>query len=174
MGLYPNRIWVVVSVPPSGILVERSDGGHCSPSAEHGLLFGQLVTCDKLDRVVTLGAAPSAQESRNRVNVCALGNRIAPFREFCDRLSRTCGRWKHLTDLRQKIGLGIGVGVFLRGTFFRTLLRCDDRSDNAVAVAQLVRASDCGSEGRGFESPQPPFPNVRFIPISMRSSFYSL
>ena len=25
-----------------------------------------------------------------------------------------------------------------------------------VAVAQLVRASDCGSEGRGFESPQPP------------------
>ena len=26
-----------------------------------------------------------------------------------------------------------------------------------VVVAQLVRASDCGSEGRGFESPQPPF-----------------
>ena len=25
-----------------------------------------------------------------------------------------------------------------------------------VVVAQLVRASDCGSEGRGFESPQPP------------------
>lgn len=25
-----------------------------------------------------------------------------------------------------------------------------------VAVAQLVRASDCGSEGRGFKSPQPP------------------
>ena len=25
-----------------------------------------------------------------------------------------------------------------------------------VAVAQLVRASDCGSECRGFESPQPP------------------
>lgn len=24
-------------------------------------------------------------------------------------------------------------------------------------VAQLVRASDCGSEGRGFESRQPPF-----------------
>lgn len=25
-----------------------------------------------------------------------------------------------------------------------------------VVVAQLVRASDCGSEGRGFETPQPP------------------
>jgi hypothetical protein len=25
-----------------------------------------------------------------------------------------------------------------------------------VAVAQLVRASDCGSEGRGFKSHQPP------------------
>ncbi len=24
------------------------------------------------------------------------------------------------------------------------------------AVAQLVRASDCGSEGRGFETHQPP------------------
>src|SRR5262245_35745888 len=28
-----------------------------------------------------------------------------------------------------------------------------------VAVAQLDRASDCGSEGRGFESLQPPCPN---------------
>ena len=26
-----------------------------------------------------------------------------------------------------------------------------------VGVAQLVRASDCGSEGRGFESRLPPF-----------------
>ncbi len=24
-------------------------------------------------------------------------------------------------------------------------------------VAQLVRASDCGSEGRGFETPHPPY-----------------
>ena len=28
-----------------------------------------------------------------------------------------------------------------------------------VAVAQLVRALDCGSRGRGFESPQPPSTN---------------
>src|SRR6516165_7899248 len=27
-----------------------------------------------------------------------------------------------------------------------------------VGVAQLVRASDCGSECRGFESPHPPLP----------------
>jgi hypothetical protein len=27
---------------------------------------------------------------------------------------------------------------------------------HTVAVAQLVRASDCGSEGRGFETPQSP------------------
>ena len=30
------------------------------------------------------------------------------------------------------------------------------RPKNTVAVAQLVRASDCGSEGRGFETHQPP------------------
>ena len=28
--------------------------------------------------------------------------------------------------------------------------------DTMVVVAQLVRALDCGSRGRGFESPQPP------------------
>ena len=27
---------------------------------------------------------------------------------------------------------------------------------NTEVVAQLVRASDCGSEGRGFETPHPP------------------
>lgn len=40
-----------------------------------------------------------------------------------------------------------------------------------VAVAQLVRASDCGSEGRGFESPLPPMilkDGFRF----MRPSFF--
>ena len=31
---------------------------------------------------------------------------------------------------------------------------------NMVDVAQLVRASDCGSEGRGFEPLLPPSPNV--------------
>src|SRR5207249_10279890 len=30
-------------------------------------------------------------------------------------------------------------------------------SKQSVGVAQLVRASDCGSECRGFESPHPPF-----------------
>src|SRR5438034_10926217 len=29
-------------------------------------------------------------------------------------------------------------------------------SEQSVGVAQLVRASDCGSECRGFESPHPP------------------
>ena len=31
------------------------------------------------------------------------------------------------------------------------------RRDRTVAVAQLVRASDCGSEGRGFEPRHSPF-----------------
>jgi hypothetical protein len=31
-----------------------------------------------------------------------------------------------------------------------------------VVVVQLVRTSDCGSEGRGFESPLPPLLLVRF------------
>ena len=37
-----------------------------------------------------------------------------------------------------------------------------------VAVAQLVRASDCGSEGRGFESHLPP------IAKSSRKSLFGL
>lgn len=31
-----------------------------------------------------------------------------------------------------------------------------------VAVAQLVRAPDCGSGGRGFETHQPPILRVKF------------
>ena len=38
---------------------------------------------------------------------------------------------------------------------------------NMVDLAQLVRASDCGSEGRGFESHTPPF-------ISGNSTEFSL
>ena len=37
---------------------------------------------------------------------------------------------------------------FWRATFFSKL--------NMVDIAQLVSASDCGSEGRGFESHYPP------------------
>ncbi len=33
-----------------------------------------------------------------------------------------------------------------------------------VDVAQLVRASDCGSEGRRFESGRPPYP-YPYLPI---------
>ena len=33
-----------------------------------------------------------------------------------------------------------------------------------VVVAQSVRASDCGSEGRGFESRLPPHKNLRILP----------
>ena len=32
-----------------------------------------------------------------------------------------------------------------------------------VVVVQLVRASDCGSECRGFESHQPPFKKSRYL-----------
>jgi hypothetical protein len=34
---------------------------------------------------------------------------------------------------------------------------------NTVAVAQLVRASDCGSEGRGFETPQSPHTELLYF-----------
>ena len=37
---------------------------------------------------------------------------------------------------------------------------------NTVDVAQLVRASDCGSEGRGFEPRSPPnLTRVSFYPF---------
>ena len=35
-----------------------------------------------------------------------------------------------------------------------------------VDIAQLVSASDCGSEGRGFESHYPPQKNRRYLRIS--------
>ncbi len=44
-------------------------------------------------------------------------------------------------------------------------------------VAQLVRASDCGSEGRGFEPPHPPSDKKRvadrlpFLIFSMSEAF---
>jgi hypothetical protein len=40
-----------------------------------------------------------------------------------------------------------------------------------VVVAQLVRASDCGSEGRGFEPHQPPA-NPGFIIQEAGVDFY--
>ena len=42
------------------------------------------------------------------------------------------------------------------------------RSLNMVGVAQLVRVSDCGSEGRRFESGLPPHEKRRFV----RSAFF--
>ena len=38
-----------------------------------------------------------------------------------------------------------------------------ERDANMVAVVQLVRASDCGSECRGFESHLPPNKERKFI-----------
>ena len=36
-----------------------------------------------------------------------------------------------------------------------------------VDIAQLVSASDCGSEGRGFESHYPPHKKKRYHPVSL-------
>ena len=41
---------------------------------------------------------------------------------------------------------------------------------DTVAIAQLVRASDCDSEGRGFESPYPPLKNR--VETSFRLGFF--
>ena len=40
-----------------------------------------------------------------------------------------------------------------------------------VDVAQLVRASDCGSEGRGFETHLPP-QNAKGLEFSFKTFFY--
>jgi hypothetical protein len=42
-----------------------------------------------------------------------------------------------------------------------------------VVVAQLVRASDCGSEGRGFESHLPPKKNPKHLLISRLGLFFN-
>ena len=36
-----------------------------------------------------------------------------------------------------------------------------------VAVAQLVRAPDCGSGGRGFETHQPPVTEIELVLIDI-------
>ena len=45
------------------------------------------------------------------------------------------------------------------------------RETDTVVVAQLVRASDCGSEGRGFEPHHPPAHKLRFHEKFMGRSF---
>ena len=40
-----------------------------------------------------------------------------------------------------------------------------------VELAQLVRASDCGSEGRGFEPHIPPHNKKQLLNIMLRSCF---
>ena len=45
---------------------------------------------------------------------------------------------------------------------------------NMVDVAQLVSASDCGSEGRGFDSHHPPHKNRGYRPVSSVFIWYSV
>ena len=45
--------------------------------------------------------------------------------------------------------------LYLRGLLIY-ILHVNGRGITMVAVAQLVRAPDCGSGGRGFETHQPP------------------
>ena len=46
---------------------------------------------------------------------------------------------------------------------FKTKAVSLQRKRNMVVVAQLVRASDCGSEGRGFEPHLPPNYELRMV-----------
>ena len=47
------------------------------------------------------------------------------------------------------------------------------RDTDTVVVAQLVRASDCGSEGRGFEPHHPPIPSFgRLVKFTGSKLFY--
>ncbi len=52
--------------------------------------------------------------------------------------------------------------------FAATRRTCPDRFFKMVVVAQLVRASDCDSEGRGFEPPRLP----KKIPAKRGSFFW--
>ena len=51
-----------------------------------------------------------------------------------------------------------------------TFAPAKQKATNMVPVVQLVRASDCGSECRGFESHRAPFKRHRFCDVS----FYSV
>jgi hypothetical protein len=57
--------------------------------------------------------------------------------------------------------LSTGSFIFLQQDFTAIIFLCSPHftyfcTPHLVVVAQPVRASDCGSEGRGFESHQPP------------------
>ena len=53
-----------------------------------------------------------------------------------------------------------------------SLLKAKGQMIKMVAVVQLVRASDCGSECRGFESHRPPNKEVLFL--DKISIFYAI
>ncbi len=55
--------------------------------------------------------------------------------------------------------------------FFNSALFCYFCRRKTVAIAQLVRASDCGSEGRGFEPHWPPFTQPRVSPNQVSGVF---
>src|SRR5690554_4073655 len=62
-----------------------------------------------------------------------------------------------LTHKLQKIGLNKKRGHSNQKYFWRCcLISYFCRPNNTVVVAQLVRASVCGTEGRGFEPHHPP------------------
>ena len=54
----------------------------------------------------------------------------------------------------------MGSVEFKQGDSFLKENRIPVALREMVTVAQLVRASDCGSEGRGFETPQSPLAAV--------------
>jgi hypothetical protein len=72
-------------------------------------------------------------------------------------------RWSKNASQPASNASGPKLTGFRRAIIFRG--SCD-----AVAVAQLVRAPDCGSGGRGFKSPQPPFLKIARKPVNSRLS----
>ena len=49
---------------------------------------------------------------------------------------------------------------YICGVYYNISFNVNGQDITMVAVAQLVRAPDCGSGGRGFETHQPPNENV--------------
>ena len=68
------------------------------------------------------------------------------------KISNPCRNLKKLLHLSSKIF----VIIWILSELFIPLHRFRKTESNMVAVVQLVRASDCGSECRRFESDQPP------------------
>jgi hypothetical protein len=102
-------------------------------------------------------ASAAAGPMRRRLRRSLLFSRPPKFLQVQAKQPSLCMRQlRYIPCRRREPAARIGASLVSAGGSLLGYWRDDKLNSLTVAVAQLDRASDCGSEGRGFESPQPP------------------